>query len=295
MIRFAAVGLDHRHIYHHVEDLLAAGAECAGYCPETSDPHVLEGFRKRFPDLKPVERRRLIEDPSIQVICCAAVPRDRAAIAVEAMRHGKDVMVDKPGATTLAELDAVRRAVKETGRIWSICFSERFVVPAMETVSKLVGRRRHRPRRADRRPRPAPAQPRHPPAVVLRRRAPMAAILVDIASHQIDQFLFLTGSTDAEIVSSAVANYAMPDVPSFQDFGEIAAAQRPGLRLHPRRLVHAGRAVRPGAMGACFLLGTEGFIEVRKYVDIAGRPGHRSRVPCPIAQAPSTSTRAKSR
>jgi hypothetical protein len=83
MIRFAAVGLDHRHIYHHVEDLLAAGAQCAGYCPETSDPHVLEGFRKRFPDLKPVERRRLIEDPSIQVICCAAVPR--AAIAVDAM------------------------------------------------------------------------------------------------------------------------------------------------------------------------------------------------------------------
>ena len=271
MIRFAAVGLDHRHIYHHVEDLLAAGAECAGYCPETSDPHVLEGFRKRFPDLKPVERRRLIEDPSIQVICCAAVPRDRAAIAVEAMRHGKDVMVDKPGATTLAELEAVRRAVKETGRIWSICFSERFVVPAMETVSKLVadgaigrvvqtvGLGPHRLNRAIR-----------PPWFF--DVATYGGILVDIASHQIDQFLFLTGSQDAEIVSSAVANYAMPDVPSFQDFGELML-RSDRASGYVRVDWYTPDGLSTWGDGRLFLLGTEGFIEVRKYVDIAGRPG----------------------
>jgi predicted dehydrogenase len=139
MTRFAAVGLDHRHIYHQVEELIAAGAECAGYWPDTTDPRVLEGFRKRFPQLMPVaDRRRLLEDPSIDVICCAAVPRDRASIAVEAMQNGKDVMVDKPGATTMAELDTVRRAVAQTGRIFSICFSERFVVPSMEVVAKLV-------------------------------------------------------------------------------------------------------------------------------------------------------------
>ena len=271
MIRFAAVGLDHRHIYHHVEDLLAAGAECAGYCPETSDPHVLEGFRKRFPELKPVERRRLLDDPSIQVICCAAVPRDRAAIAVEAMRHGKDVMVDKPGATTMTELEAVRRTVAQTRRIWSICFSERFVVPAMEVVAKLVadgaigrvvqtvGLGPHRLNRAIR-----------PPWFF--DVGTYGGILVDLASHQIDQFLFLTGSTDAEIVTSAVANYAMPDVPSFQDFGELTLrSDRASGYVRVDWFTPDGLST--WGDGRLFLLGTEGFIEVRKYVDIAGRPG----------------------
>lgn len=271
MIRFAAVGLDHRHIYHHVEDLLAAGAQCAGYCPETSDPHVLEGFRKCFPDLKPVERRRLIEDPGIQVICCAAVPRDRAAIAVDAMRHGKDVMVDKPGATTLAELDAVRRTVVETGRIWSICFSERFVVPAMEVVTKLVadgaigrvvqtvGLGPHRLNRAIR-----------PPWFF--DVDTYGGILADLASHQIDQFLFLTGSTDAEIVTSAVANYAMPDVPTFQDFGELTLrSDRASGYVRVDWFTPDGLST--WGDGRLFLLGTEGFIEVRKYVDLDGRLG----------------------
>src|SRR5687768_2056020 len=100
MLRFAAIGLDHRHIYHMVAELIAAGAQCAGYCPETSDPRVLDGFRERFPTLQPVARERLFEDPTIDIICSAAIPRDRAGIAIRAMSNGKDVMVDKPGVTT---------------------------------------------------------------------------------------------------------------------------------------------------------------------------------------------------
>jgi predicted dehydrogenase len=272
MIRFAAVGLDHRHIYHHVEELIAAGAECAGYWPETSDPRVLEGFRKRFPDLEPVaDRRRLLEDPAIQAICCAAIPRDRAAIAVEAMRNGKDVMVDKPGATSFAELDAVRRAVAETGRIFSICFSERFVVPAMEVVAKLVadaaigrvvqtvGLGPHRLNRAIR-----------PPWFF--DVGTYGGILTDIASHQIDQFLFLTGSRDATIVTSAVGNYALADHPTFQDFGEVLLRSA-GASGYIRVDWYTPDGLSTWGDGRLFLLGTEGFIEVRKYVDLDGRPG----------------------
>lgn len=138
MIRFAAIGLDHRHIYHLVDGLLAAGATGVGYCPETSDPRVLDGFRDRFPSLPAVERQRLLADPRIDVICCAAIPRDRAGIAIEAMRRGKDVIVDKPGITTAADLAAVEACVAETHRIFSICFSERFVVPATEVASRLI-------------------------------------------------------------------------------------------------------------------------------------------------------------
>ena len=94
MLRFAAVGLDHGHIFDHVNGLLAADAELAGYCPETSVPGVLEQFRKRYPNARVLQRDAIFDDPTIDVICSAAIPRERADIA---MRAGKDVMVDKPG------------------------------------------------------------------------------------------------------------------------------------------------------------------------------------------------------
>jgi predicted dehydrogenase len=187
------------------------------------------------------------------------------------MRHGKDVMVDKPGVLTAAQLDAVRQAQAETGRIWSVNFSERFEVPAMTRAQELVaagavGRVVQTvgfgPHRLNRHLRPAwffdPRQ--------------AGGILADIASHQIDQFLVFTGSKDAAIVASAVANHANPATPAFEDFGEILL-----------RSDHASGYIRvdwytPDGLptwgdGRCTILGTEGYIELRKYVDIAGREG----------------------
>jgi len=270
-LRFAAIGLDHRHIYYLVGELIEAGAECAGYCPETSDPRVLDGFHERFPALRPVERERLFDDPLIDIVVSAAIPRDRPAIAIRAMRAGKDVMVDKPGATTLEQVAQIEAVAGETGRIFSICFSERFVVRACEAAARMVaageigkvvqtvGLGPHRLNRAIR------------PAWFFERDA-YGGILTDIASHQIDQFLFFTGARNAEIVASATANHASPDVPDFEDFGEI--------------LLRGGGAsgfirvdwFTPDGLGAwgdgrLFLLGTEGYIELRKYIDVAGREG----------------------
>src|SRR5580692_6568976 len=121
MSRFAAIGLDHRHVYDLTAGLLAAGAVCIGHAPDTTDPRVLAGFRKRFPDVPAVLRSQLLDDPSVDFIVLGSVPRDRAALAIEAMRRGKDVMVDKPGVTTPEQLAAVQATVRETGRIWSVC------------------------------------------------------------------------------------------------------------------------------------------------------------------------------
>src|SRR5687768_4978947 len=109
MIRFAAIGLDHRHIYDLTRELQAAGGVCAGYWPQTTDQRVLAGFRERFPDVpEATDRERLLDDPSIQVVVSAAVPIDRTPLAIEAMRRGKDVLVDKPGIVTLEQLEAAR-------------------------------------------------------------------------------------------------------------------------------------------------------------------------------------------
>ncbi len=137
--RFAVIGLDHRHAYDLTEFLTTSGMQCAGYWPETTDPGVLAGFRKRFPNVPEVaEKERLLDDPTIKVIVICAVPRDRAGIAVAAMQRGKDVLVDKPGVTTAAQLAEVEKTVAETRRIFSICFSERFLTPSTEMALKLV-------------------------------------------------------------------------------------------------------------------------------------------------------------
>ena len=270
-MRFAAIGLDHRHIYDLTRELQAAGATCAGFSPETTDPRVLAGFRERFPDIPEAERNRLLDDPAIDFIVSAAVPRDRAPLAVDAMRRGKDVMVDKPGLVIPEDVEAVERAVRETGRIFSICFSERFLTPSTETALSLVrdgaiGRviqtvglgphRLNRPLRPD----------------WFFDVAHYGGILVDIASHQIDQFLVFTGSTQAEILASTAENRATPESPRFQDFGEILLRSGPAsgyIRVDwftPDGLATWGD-------GRLFVLGTEGTIELRKYIDIAGRPG----------------------
>jgi predicted dehydrogenase len=270
-LKFAAIGLDHRHIYHQVGRLLALGADCKGYY--TRDSAVpLDGFVRRFPDLPRVrDVRALLEDPEIQLIVTAAIPSERAEIALEAMRHGKDVMVDKPAVITPAQLADVMHLQRETGRIWSVNFSERFEVRAMTRASELVqggaiGRVVQTvgfgPHRLNRHLRPDwffdPAQG--------------GGILIDIGSHQIDQFLHFTGSSDAEIVASAVANYANPDLPEFEDFGEILLRSERG-NGYIRVDWYTPDGLPTWGDGRCTILGTDGYIELRKYVDVAGRDG----------------------
>ncbi|MBV9530314.1 MAG: Gfo/Idh/MocA family oxidoreductase, partial [Bradyrhizobium sp.] len=137
-LKFAAVGLDHRHIYDQVRGLLDIGAECAGFWTR-GDPQPLAGFVERFPQFPRVDDvRRIFEDPSIQLIACAAIPCNRAGLAIQAMRHGKDVMVDKPGVVTASQLDEVMRAQRETGRIFSVNFTERFEVRAVTRAAELI-------------------------------------------------------------------------------------------------------------------------------------------------------------
>ncbi len=270
-LRFAAIGLDHRHIYHLVGELIAAGAECVGYCPQSSDPRVLEGFRERFPMLVAIDREELFDDPNVDIVVSAAIPRDRASIAVRAMLAGKDVMVDKPGAITMMEVDQLERVSSETGRIFSICFSERFMVRACELASRLVsegeigrvvqtvGLGPHRLNRAIR-----PAWFFDPAAY--------GGILTDIASHQIDQFLHFTGSSDASIESALTANNAVPEIPAFEDYGEILLRSASGSGFI-RVDWYTPDGLPTWGDGRLFVLGTEGYLELRKYVDIEGRAG----------------------
>ena len=270
-MKFAAIGIDHRHIFGMAANLMAEGAEFAGWWTE-GEPEPLEGFVKRFPDVPRVDHwQALLDDPSIDLIVISCIPRDRAAHAIAAMAAGKDVMTDKPGCTTMAQLDAIMAMQAKTGRIWSVDFSERFEVPAVTRAAELVaqgaigrvvqtvGLGPHRLNRATR------------PDWFFDRAA-YGGILTDIASHQIDQFLFFTGAKDAQITLASVANIAHPDDPGLQDFGEIALSAPEG-RGYIRVDWFTPDALPTWGDGRLTILGTEGYIELRKYVDVGGRPG----------------------
>ena len=96
-VKFGIIGIDHRHIYTQAQFLIELGAELVGWYTEGS-PTTLDGFIKRFPKVKRfTDPRTLLEDQNIQVILTSAVPSERAKISISAMKHGKDVMSDKPG------------------------------------------------------------------------------------------------------------------------------------------------------------------------------------------------------
>lgn len=271
-IRFAAVGLDHRHIYDQVTSLIAAGGECVGWWTEDPTAQPVAGFVERFPNVpQATDRRRFLDDPSIHLITCAAIPRDRAGHAVEAMRAGKDFMVDKPGLTTFAQLDEVRRAHRETGRIFSVDFTERFEVRSTTRAAELVqagaiGKVVHTvglgPHRLN----------RHLRSPWFFEKSAYGGILVDIASHQFDQFLYFTGASDARITAARVANVGHPGDPGLQDLGEVMI-ETDGASGYIRVDWYTPDGLATWGDGRLFLTGTEGSIEVRKYIDVEGRPG----------------------
>jgi predicted dehydrogenase len=265
------VGVDHRHVYGMLENMLASGATAKGWWTE-GEPPPLAGFLKRFPDLPRVaDRRALLDDPRINLILIAAPPHQRAALAIEAMEAGKDVMLDKPGCITLDQLQAVKACIERTKRIWSVDFSERFEVPAAVkalemvragAVGNVVQTLAMGPHRLNRQTRPD---------WFFDKRL-YGGILGDIGTHQIDQFLAFTNSGTAEIITASTANYANPDDPHFEDFGELMLRSE-RARGYARVDWYTPDALPNWGDGRLTILGTEGYIELRKYVDVEGRPG----------------------
>jgi len=269
-LSFVALGLDHRHIYGMTENMARVGARCLGFWTD-GDPQPLEGYVKRFPDLHRFDTLEAALGAGADLALISAIPADRAALSIRAMQTGHDVMTDKPGCTTHDQLAGIKAAVAETGRIWSINFSERFEVPCVTLADELVrsgaiGKVVHTtglgPHRLNRATRPD----------WFFERKKYGGVLTDIASHQIDQFLHFTGSDNAQVTMAHVANHANPDDPGLQDFGEVAL-RSPHASGYIRVDWYTPDALPSWGDGRLTLLGTDGYIELRKYVDVAGRAG----------------------
>ncbi len=270
-MRLAVVGADHVHLFEIVDRLAKAGAETVAH---TADGSLVGAYVDWRTDSVERSFDDILADDTIQLVVTAAIPNQRADIALAAIAAGKHVVTDKPGLTTMAQLDAVRAAVAgRPGRPWTVLFTERYENRAIAEAVRLarsgaVGRIVH-------------VIGAGPHTMWAKRRPdwfwdPEATggIIVDIGSHQVDQFLAITGASaaDVEIVAAAVGNVASPDHPAMQDIGSMTLAA-PGV-VSDHRLDYL-TAKGLGTWGDCRLtiVGTEGTIEARANVDIAGVEG----------------------
>jgi predicted dehydrogenase len=269
-VRFGVIGLNHNHIYGMTDQLLEAGGELATFfAPE---PELVADFARRYPQAPRARNAtEILENPTIDLIASAGIPDARAGLGIATMRHGKDYLADKPGFTTLEQLAEARAVQRETGRIYSVCYSERFqnraTVRAGELVrSGAIGRPLQTiglgPHRLN-----APSRP-----TWFFEHERYGGILNDIGSHQADQFLFFTSSTSAEVVASQIANHAHPEYPGLEDFGDMLL-RGDGGSGYVRVDWFTPDGLGTWGDGRLTILGTDGFIELRKYIDIAGRSG----------------------
>lgn len=264
---FAAVALDHGHIYGQCNGLIEAGGELRYvYDP---DPAKVEKFCATFKNVTALRSvDEVLEKPDVHLITSAAVPSERGPLGCRVMKAGKDYLTDKAPFTTLEQLEQARRTAAETRRKYMVYYSERLHVEAAVRAGQLIeqgaigrvvqvlGLGPHR------------SNPPSRPAWFWSREK-CGGILIDIGSHQFEQFLHWTGAKSAKIVHSAVANYHHKDWPEFEDWGEANLLADNGATNYVRVDWLNPNGLRTWGDGRTFILGTEGYIELRKYLNVA--------------------------
>ena len=263
---FAAVSLEHGHIYGQCQGLTEAGGECR-YVWDP-DPAKVEKFREKFPSAEALRSLdEVLEKPEVHLVAAAAIPSDRGPLGCRVMQAGKDYFTDKTPFTTVAQLEQARATTASTGRKYMVYYSERLHAEASVRAGQLieqgaVGRVVQvislAPHRSNPSTRPA----------WFWSREKCGGILTDIGSHQFEQFLAYTGAKSARVVHAAVANYHHKEHPEFEDWGQANLIADNGATNYVRVDWLNPQGLRTWGDGRTFILGTEGYIEVRKYLNV---------------------------
>lgn len=258
--------LDHGHIYGMAANLKQAGATIA----KVYDRHEkrIEYFLKLFPEAEVVTSfQELLDDPDLKMIAAAAVPSLRGPIGVDVMNHGKDYFTDKTPFTTLDQLQEATRTAETTGQKYVCCYSERVQNESAEyavelirdgvigEVVQVIGLGPHRLNAAQR------------PKWFFEKEK-YGGIICDIGSHQAEQFLTFTGAKDATVTQARVHNYANPEYPELEDFGDFSLVGDNQTSGYFRMDWFTPDGLRTWGDGRTTILGSKGYIELRKYVDV---------------------------
>ncbi|MCL2092699.1 MAG: Gfo/Idh/MocA family oxidoreductase [Treponema sp.] len=264
---FAAISLDHGHINGQSNGLIEAGADLKWvYDP---DPKKSRAFAKQFPQVKIARtEEEVLSDPEVKLVAAAAIPSDRCALGLRVMAAGKDYFTDKTPLVSIAQLNQAKAMAKKTKKKYMCYFSERLHVEsaifagylieqgAIGSVIQVLGTGPHRL-----------GDPKSRPDWFYKKEQ-YGGILCDIGSHQVEQFLFYGGCKDAKVLHSKVANYNHPQYPELEDFGDATLVGDNGVTQYFRVDWFTPRGLQNWGDGRTIILGTEGFIEQRKYLNL---------------------------
>lgn len=278
-IKFGVCGMSHDHIYGMIGAIQRGGGELVIAWADEEDK--IAAFKKRFPDIKFAKTKdEVLSDPSIQLVLSSEKANERAGIGIRAMKNGKDFLSDKPGITSLEDLAAVRRTIEETKRIYGIMYSERLEVKAAVyageliqkgAIGKVIQTINIAPHQVNQKAGGTAGGGLGSRPEWFYNDRQYGGILCDIGSHQVDQFLYYTGCTTAEVVASQVSNIRHPNFPHFQDFGDMMLRGDSGFG-YVRLDWFTPNGLGTWGDGRLFVLGTEGYIEIRKYANITVSP-----------------------
>ncbi|WP_368659510.1 Gfo/Idh/MocA family protein [Metabacillus halosaccharovorans] len=265
--QFAAACLDHGHIYGMCNGLMEAGATLKWVYD--SDPEKVAQFVKVFPEVMPAESLdEVLSDPDIKLVAGAAIPSKRSELGIKVMKAGKDYFTDKTPFTSMKQLEEAKEVVEQTGQKYMVYYSERLHVEgavfageliesgAIGRVIQVTGFGPHRLNAASR------------PDWFFKKEQ-YGGILCDIGSHQIEQFLFYAGCQDAKVLHSKIANYHNSEYPELDDYGDATLVGDNGATNYFRVDWFTPDGLSTWGDGRTFIIGTEGTIEIRKYVDLA--------------------------
>lgn len=264
---FAAVGLDHGHIGGMINGLKEAGATLKYvYDP---DETKINAYLKDSPGAKAARsEEEVLSDPEVKLVATACIPSERCPLGLRVMAADKDFFTDKAPLTTLKQLRQARAMVNKTGKKYAVYYSERLHSEAATyaselikegAIGKVVQTLGMGPHRANIKARPD----------WFFKREQNGGILCDIGSHQIEQFLYYTGARSAEIVAAQIGNYKYPEYPGMDDFGDCTLKGDNGATGYFRVDWFTPDGLSTWGDGRTFILGTDGYIELRKYVNIA--------------------------
>ncbi|RJP32966.1 MAG: gfo/Idh/MocA family oxidoreductase [Candidatus Omnitrophota bacterium] len=265
--RFACVGLKHGHIYGMTNGLTEAGGELVWVYDD--DPSKMNVFCDAYPQVKAAScEEEVLNDESLQLIAGAAITSERGPQGLRVLDHGKHYLSDKAPFTTMEQLEKAQAKVAETGKIWSVCYSERVhnesavfagqlikdgVIGKVLQVTNIAPHRLNAPSRPD----------------WFFKREQYGGILCDLGSHQIEQFLYYANVKDAKVLHSKIANYNHPEYPELEDFGDATLLGTNGATNYFRVDWFTPNGMGAWGDGRTFIMGTKGSIELRKYIDVA--------------------------
>ena len=130
VIGVGAMGIHHARVYSQIEDanLMAVSDLMKGKADEVSNEYNTKGF---------IDYMDILKMPEIDAVSVCVPTTHHFNVVMDAIEHGKHVLVEKPIAFTLREAEAMVKAAKDEGVKLATGHVERFN-PAVGKAKELI-------------------------------------------------------------------------------------------------------------------------------------------------------------